>query len=113
MGELVRSGIKTATAALAWSYEAGDEPYPRVGEHSVILDSLGLPLCIIKTTELTEIPFREVDEEHAFQEGKGDRTLDDWRRVHWDFFSTECREIGREPDETMPVVCEKFRLVYA
>ncbi len=112
LGNLVRRGIKTATASLAWAYEAGGESYPRIGGYSIILDAAGLPVCIVQITELAETPFNEVDEEHAYQEGEGDRSLNYWRQVHWDFFSEECKALGREPDKMMPVVCEKFKLVY-
>jgi uncharacterized protein YhfF len=112
LGELVRLGVKTATASLAWWYEAEGEAYPRVGSFNVILDGRRQPICIVQTTEVVELPFNQVDAAHAFEEGEGDRSLAFWRRVHWDFFSAECRELGREPSEDMPVVCEKFRRVY-
>jgi len=112
LGDLVRRGIKTATAALVWSFEEDLEPYPEVGEYSVILDGQGHPMCIIQSTELVEVPFDEVDEEQAYLDGEGDRSLAYWREVHWKFFSEECRKIDKEPDEQMLVMCEKFRLVF-
>jgi uncharacterized protein YhfF len=112
LGKLVTEGTKTATASLAWSYEVGPEPYPLVGGHCVILDGEGRPMCIIQTTDLSVVPFNKVDAEHAYQEGEGDRSLSYWREVHWRFFSAECEGLGREPDEEMPVVCEKFRLAF-
>lgn len=113
LGELVRAGIKTATASLGWWYEQEGEPTPQVGDYNVILDGQGRPMCIIQTTELSMQAFDEVDPDHAYQEGEGDRSLAHWREVHWRFFSEECQELGREPDEKMPVLCEKFTLVYA
>lgn len=112
LGQLAKEGVKTATASLVWAYDQGDEPYPEVGEHSVILDGAGQPLCIIQTTQCYVRPFDEVDEEQAFLEGEGDRSLAFWQNAHWDFFSRECVEIGREPTEQMPVLCERFKLVY-
>jgi len=112
LGELARRGIKTATASLAWWYESEGEAYPRVGGHSIVLDGRGQPLCVIQTTGVTVLPFNEVGEAHAFAEGEGDRSLAFWRRVHWDFFSAECHDLGREPSDDMPVVCEKFRRVF-
>ena len=112
LGALVRDGIKTATASLVWAYETEDESLPEVGDYSVILDGDGDPLCIIETTALYIRPFNEVDAEQAYLEGEGDRSLAFWREVHWDFFGRECTEIGREPTEDMPVLCERFRLVY-
>ena len=113
LGGLARDGVKTATSSLVWWYEQDEEPFPEVGAQNIILDSLRQPLCIVQTTELRVCAFDEVGEEHAYLEGEGDRSLHYWREVHWEFFSAECRELGREPRQQMPVLCEKFKLVYA
>jgi uncharacterized protein YhfF len=112
LGSLVKQGVKTATASLVWAYEAEDEPLPEIGDYSIILNSRGKPICIIQTSGVHICPFEEVDGEQAFLEGEGDRTLGFWREVHWEFFSRECAQIGREPSQTMPVLCERFVLVY-
>lgn len=112
LGALVRNEIKTATASLLWAYEAEGEPVPEPGDYSVVLDGMGEPLCIIQTTAVRILPFDEVGEEHAYLEGEGDRTLAHWQEGHWRFFGRECAALGREPDPKMPVVCERFRLVY-
>jgi len=70
-------------------------------------------MCIIETTDIEIIAFIDVVEKHAYEEGEGDRSLDYWREVHWAFFVEECKSIGREPTEDMPVVCERFRLIYS
>ena len=113
LGDLVRRGVKIATASLAWAYEDEDEVYPEAGDFSIILDGRGDPMCIIETTGVEVIAFNAVGEQHAHDEGEGDRSLDYWRKVHWAFFSEECKPIGREPTEDMPVVCERFRLIYS
>ena len=113
LGALVCEGKKTATTSLVWSFEEGIERFPEVGDYSIILDSLGRPMCIIQTTELSVHAFDEVGEEHAYLEGEGDRSLRFWREAHWGFFSEECRKLGREPDAQMPVLCERFKLVFA
>lgn len=112
LGDLVVQGFKTATASLVWIFEAELEPYPEVGDYSIILDGKGQPLCIIQATAISVVPFNEVGEEQAYLEGEGDRTLRYWREVHWEFFTEECQKIDKEPDERMSVVCERFRLVY-
>lgn len=113
LGELVKVGIKTATCSLMWEYEAeGDEDLPKVGDVSVITDGEGTPLCIIETIEVEIRPYSQVDESFAYDEGEGDRSLSYWRRAHWEFLSRACASIGREPVENMPLVCERFRVVY-
>ena len=93
LGLLVRDGVKNATASLLWAYEADGEPLPLAGDHSIIIDGSGQPLCIIRTTRVYILPFSEVDEEQAYLEGEGDRSLAFWRDVHWDFFRRECAEM--------------------
>ena len=112
LGELVRAGIKTATASLMWEYEAEGHAPPSVGEISIILDGAGAPLCIIETTRLYIAPFDEVDAEQAYEEGEGDRSLAYWREAHWHYFGRVCTGIGRVADPQMPVLCERFRLLY-
>lgn len=113
LGHLAKTGLKTATCGPLWAYQAEHEPLPQPGDLSLITDGEGAPLCIIETTEVQVKAFNEVDEQFAYDEGEGDRSLAYWRAVHWDAFSRECETIGRKPDETMPLVCERFRLVFA
>lgn len=110
--ELVLSGKKTATAASLWEYEEADDPLPSAGLMNIILDGRGRPRALIETTEVEIVPFGEVTAAHAYAEGEGDRTLEHWRRSHeqyWRMYSESPR--GFEPD--MPVVCERFRLLWA
>ncbi len=112
LGELVRGGVKTATCSLLWSYEVEGQPLPQVDEYIVIVNWEGTPLCIILTTEVELRQFNKVDAIFAYEEGEGDRSLDYWRKVHWEVFSNECNMIGYRPVPGMPLVCERFRLVY-
>ena len=109
---LVMAGKKTATASLVWEYEADGEAIPQSGGYSVITTFAGLPQCVLQTTEIRTLPFDEVDAQFAADEGEGDLSLDYWRQAHWRFFSRTCARIGRQPDQMMLVVCERFRLVY-
>ncbi|MGM9550247.1 MAG: ASCH domain-containing protein [Faecousia sp.] len=112
LAELVLNGIKTATASAYPLYALEGEALPKAGEYSVILNTRDEAVCVIRTTKVSLIPFREVSEEHAFREGEGDRSLSYWRQVHRDFFTREMMDAGLAFDEDMPVVCEEFLLVY-
>ena len=109
---LVLQGKKTATASLFWEYENKREDEPIVDGYSVVTDFEGTPVCILRTTELRVLPFNEVDEQFAFDEGEGDRTLEYWRRVHRKFFSEYCRESGVEFEESMLVSCKRFNKLF-
>lgn len=112
LGRLVYEGDKTATCGALWEYAHDGEALPKVGEVEILLDGAERPLCIIETTDVRITPFNEVDEDFAFAEGEGERTLMWWRQAHWDFFSRVLPRIGRQPEETMPLVCERFRVIY-
>ena len=112
LGRLVVDGTKTGTCSLLWEYEHEGEALPEVGELGIVLDGDGAPLCLIETIAVAHVPFDEVDAEHAAAEGEGDRSLAHWRDVHWRFFADLCGKIGREPSETMPLVCERFRVLF-
>lgn len=112
LAHLVVTGHKTATAGAYPLYKLEQEPLPKVGTYSVVLDSQDNALCIIKTKKVTVVPFNKVTAEHAYKEGEGDKSLDYWRAVHKEFF-TECMaQAGLEFTPTMKVVCEEFELVY-
>jgi uncharacterized protein YhfF len=112
LGRLVVEGTKTATCSAVWEYEAENEPIPQAGELSIVTGGQGEPLCIIETVEVTIKPYNEVDAQFAYKEGEGDRSLAYWREAHFNFFSRSLPQVGREFSETMPLVCERFRVVY-
>ncbi len=113
LGGLIMAGTKTATCGAVWAYEAEGSPLPAVGLLTVVLAGNNEPLCVIETIEAIVRPFNEVDAQFAFEEGEDERTLEAWRREHWKFFSRVLpRDYGLEPAEDMPLVCERFRVVY-
>lgn len=112
LGRLVVDGVKQATASLAWTYEAEQRPPPAPGDLSIVTTWGGRPLCIIETTQVDIVPFEDVSAEFAQAEGEGDATLQRWRADHEAYFARECARIGRAPSARMPVVCERFRVVY-
>ena len=72
----------------------------------------GEPLCVVETTAVATVPFEEVSEEFAATEGEGDRSLRYWREVHWAYFGRVCKRIRRVPSPRMPIVCERFEVIY-
>ncbi len=112
LGALIAAGTKTATCSALWEYEAEGEGLPRVGSKTIVLDGDDEPLCIVETTEVEVKSYGEVEAQFAYEEGEGDRSLEYWREAHWRFFSRTLPEIGREPTMDMPLVCERFRVIY-
>jgi uncharacterized protein YhfF len=112
LGALIVAGTKTATCSALWEYETEREPVPESGGKTIVLDGNGDPLCIVETTKVEIRSYGEVDAQFAYEEGEGDRSLEYWRDAHWTFFSRRLPEISREPTMDMPLVCERFRVIY-
>ncbi|MBO3090219.1 ASCH domain-containing protein [Cellulomonas dongxiuzhuiae] len=107
---LVLEGRKTATATALVEFTSGDEPLPRVGSVSIVLDSSGDPRALVRTTDVEVVPFDRVDAAHAAAEGEDDGTLESWRREHEVYWRRVLGADGFSP--TMDVVVERFELVY-
>lgn len=111
--QLVLAGTKTATCSALWEWEAEGHDLPEVGAKTIVLNSNDQPTCIFETTEITVRAFNQVDAQFAYDEGEDDRSLESWRREHWKYFSRTLPSIGKVPTLEMPLVCERFRVIYS
>ena len=85
-------------------------PDLQAGTWSVVQDGRGHPLAVIESVEVRVVPFLEVEDQFAFDEGEGDRTLAWWREAHRRYFA---RQPGSEAfSDQQRVQCERFRVVY-
>lgn len=112
LAELVVDGMKTATCSSLEMLSLEGEPVPKPGDYSVILDSTGNAVCVIRTTRTYVRAFDQVSAEHAFKEGEGDRSLGYWRRIHMEYFTEELRAVGLSFGADSELVCEEFELAY-
>jgi len=111
LAELTLQGIKRATTSLKYWYEVENEKIPEEGDLNIITDWKGNPVCVIKNVKVSIIPFKDVDEDFAYREGEGDKSLKYWRDVHIEYFTKELKEKDIEFNEDMLVVCEEFDVV--
>jgi uncharacterized protein YhfF len=109
---LIRQGKKRAGTSLLWGHEADQEPVPCVGDLQIVLDHHNDPALITRVVSTYIVPYSEVTAEYAEIEGEGDGSLEYWRQAHWAFFSRECEQLGRQPTESMPVVCCVFEVLH-
>ncbi|MPM92276.1 hypothetical protein SDC9_139411 [bioreactor metagenome] len=84
---------------------------PKRGSLSIVTDWDGNPRCVIETTAVTILPFREFTFEICSREGEDD-SLESWQRAHTRFFTEDGKALGYEFSEDMPVVFEDFEVVY-
>lgn len=108
---LIREGRKRAGTSLLWAIEAENQEVAQVGDIEIVLDHQQEPALITRFTRVEVVPYSEVTAEYAAIEGEGDGSLAYWRDAHWAFFSRECHRLGREPSESMPVVCSVFEVL--
>jgi uncharacterized protein YhfF/GNAT superfamily N-acetyltransferase len=112
LAELVLNGPKRATAGLGVVADALPHTAAVPDGYSVVTEMDGTPRAVIRTTALERRKFCDVDAEFAWDEGEGDRTLDDWKQGHWRYFSRECESLGRPMSEGTEVCLERFELLY-
>jgi uncharacterized protein YhfF len=109
---LIKQGVKTATSSLLWEYQATQKPLPVVGSLSIVTDGGGDPVCVVETIEVEIKGLAEADAAFAYDYGEWDRTLETWRTQCWEFYAPYCRTLGKVPTPEMPLVCERFTVIY-
>lgn len=110
--KLILSGTKKATSHSLLVMQLKNDILPKIGDFTVITDWDGKAKCIIKTTKVEFKPFFSITGDYAALEGDGDKSLDHWKEVHWDYYTRELEPYGREPRESMIVVFETFEKVF-
>ncbi|NVD07896.1 ASCH domain-containing protein [Vibrio sp. JPW-9-11-11] len=109
---LVSAGIKRASCSLKAAYDIEQEPMPKVGRLTVVLDWNEKPVCIVRLTEVSYCPFNLVPEEFAKLEGEGDGSYQWWYNAHLEFFTKYAESIGTTFSLDDELVLERFEKVY-
>lgn len=109
---LVLAGRKRATTPSLKYFETRRLALPKVGDLEIVTDWDGVAQCIIRTTAVDIVRFCDVTAEYAALEGEGDGSLIYWRAVHWGYYRRELRDTDHEPQEDMPLVCQRFEVVF-
>ena len=112
LADLVLKGKKRATSSLYILYGLENEELPEADGCSVVLNSSGEAVCVIRTDRVSIVPFRNVTGDFVAMEGEGNLSIDHWRKVHEDFFKKELEPYGMSFDPGMDVVCEEFTMIY-
>lgn len=109
---LVLKGTKRATACLLRDVTEANEPMPREGGHFVVIDGSARPRCVCRTTEVRVKPFAETDAAFAWDEGEGDRSLQDWLKSHGEYFARQAAREGFVMHDEMETILERFTVVW-
>ena len=109
---LVNQGIKTASCGLVKGFEIEKEPFPEIGQLSIVLNWDKKPVCIIKYTDVSFCPFDEVPKNFAKAEGEGDGSYEWWKKEHIKFFTEDAKEINAEFTEKSEIILLRFEKVH-
>jgi len=112
LAELANKEIKRATSHSLLGLQYREEPLPKIDDFFIVTDWSGKAKCIVKTTSVKLVPFFAIHAEHARLEGEGDKSLDYWKKVHWDYYTRELEPFKRVPRDGMIVVFERFEKVF-
>lgn len=106
---LILCGKKTAFFSALPAFEIDAEPLPKIGLYYVLCDSLDQPKGIIKTENVSILPYSAVTWEMAKKEGE-DSSMLEWTARRDEFFEDDADFMGYDFGPNMPVVFEEFRL---
>ncbi len=109
---LILAGEKTGTFALGAEFDTDPSRAPQLGEHYVVTQFDGPPALLYRITFVETVPFEGIDHEHVQVEGPSARRVDVWRNIHWDYWGGMMRAKGLEPSMRMPVVFQRFVVLY-
>ncbi|NNE76124.1 MAG: ASCH domain-containing protein [Pricia sp.] len=109
---LVKKGIKRTTSHSLLGLQCRNEPLPKIGDFLVITNWNGEAQCLVRTTAIRFKPFFSIDEAYAEIEATGDKSLEYWKKSHWEYYIHELEPFGRVPRESMIIVCQDFEKVF-
>ena len=110
--KLILKGQKRATSHSLLGLQLRNEPLPKIGDLTIVTDWSGTAHCIIRTVKVTLKPFFAITPSYAQMEGEGDRSLEYWKKSHWEYYTRELAPFERKPLESMIVVCEVFEKIF-
>ena len=112
IAELARQGKKRGTAHLLLDFEKNGVPQREPGDYFMVLNGSLQPQCMVRCTNKVVVPFCDVTPTFAASEGEGDLSLAYWITAHKRYFLKQLSQWSMDWDESLPVVCENFELVW-
>jgi uncharacterized protein YhfF len=108
--------LKRGTCHQAMQFEKDDIPMRRVGDHWIVVNADGTPICVVRIIGINIVPFNQVGPEFAASEGPEGGLIpshENWSHAHREYFKEQCERWGVPWHEDHPVVCESFITVYS
>ena len=111
--ELIQTGDKTGTFTLPWIVARTDQAPPKSGDAIILVDFDGKPKQLVRLSTVDEVPFGKITSEHTAIDGTPVRGLDVWKPLHTQFWNQMLEPFDLSVCDDMPVLIEKFELLYA
>lgn len=108
----ILQGIKRSSTSLLKESEIEGYPDDNEGDYNIILNGKDEPAAVIKTVKVTRVKYRNVDADHAYWEGEGDRSLETYFLEHDKYYKRIGESLGLEFNKDMLVDLVRFELVY-
>jgi uncharacterized protein YhfF len=109
---LVASGEKTGMFSRPQDLEAAGVT-PHAGDYVVFTDHHDRPRCLVRMEECCLLRFCDVGPEHTACESPAARDVEVWRGIHRRYWTPALAAEGSAFAEDMPVLFQRFRLIYA
>lgn len=109
LAEKVLSGKKTATSSLYDYYRMHLKEMIKVGEYVSILDSQGNRKCMVRIERSEIIRFKNITEAFAIAEGDGN--LENWLKIHTEYYSSMLEKIGKTLSGETELLCDWFKVL--
>ena len=106
---ILRKNKKVFTSSI-YAYDSFFKTMP-VEDSYTIITHKSKPACILKTTKVETIKFKDLNGKNLEGEFK-DKDINAWKKSHIGIFEEECREALRVFNPNVPIVIETFELVY-
>lgn len=110
--DLIAQGEKTGSFSLQVEFDGREGEAPHPGDVYVVTRHDGTPKLIYRVDDVELVPFGEISDRHVAVESARLRNVAAWREVHWPFWTPVLRAMGREPSMDMPVIFQRFTLLY-
>ena len=108
----IKAGEKVGTFSLPWVMTAENLPMSYKGLPIILLSFDGKPELVVQLTKVFETSFGEIDSAVTCIDGPPVRDPDVWIPLHQDYWNGMLEEYGKVCSDDMPVLVEKFKLVY-
>jgi uncharacterized protein YhfF len=108
----IRTDNKHGTFTLPWLLEKTGQPVTKVGTLITLIAYDGRPTMVLRITGNETVPFGAIDERITGLDGPPVRDVKVWKPVHRDFWNGELKKHGLAVSDDMPVLVERFALVY-